>query len=318
MNCSIVRCDNSTVTDHYLEIIKRACQGIVSDLHVTITAKASDTLKAKRNNEKVIYWVQGIGPEESFMRHHSYMRLFVLSIREMRALRKADFVFFVSEYMKRHFEKKYHISFNNKGYYIMPCFNTTIHPDSFYENGKYDNNTFAYIGSMSPWQSIDTIMATYKKIEDSGLTNCSLEIYTSEQDTAKAKVEEFGIKKYLISYSPNERLGEVLRHVKYGFRIRDDNEVNRVSTPTKISTYLSHGLIPIYSKCLDSFNSFSQHMRFVIEEGCISEKIKEFRRIKADDVYKEYQDVFASYYSEEYHIEGIRKSIEATLLQKMY
>jgi len=313
MNCSIVRCDNSTVTDYYLEIIKKACQHVNSNENVTITAKASDTLQAKKKKEKVIYWVQGIGPEESFMRHHSYLRLFLLSLREIKALRKADFIFFVSEYMKKHYEHKYHLSFGDRKYYIMPCFNTEIHTASFYVPEKYKNNTFAYIGSMSPWQSIDSIMATYKKIEDSSLPNCSLEIYTTEQDEAKAKLEEFRIKNYYIGYCPNESLGEVLGHVKYGFIIRDDNEVNRVSTPTKISTYLSHGLIPIFSKCLNSFYCYSKNMRFVVEENEINKKLNEFREISADEVFEEYKEVFSSYYSEEYHIEMIRKSIGNSL-----
>ena len=318
MKYEIIRCDNSDVTDFYLDIIAKSCEKMKRDGKYMITAQVGDTLKAAKRHENVIFWVQGIGPEESFMRNHSFLRLWYLSFREKKALNKADFLFFVSDYMREHFEHKYKISLPEYKYYVMPCFNTQINKDSFFVHGKYQNNIFTYIGSMSPWQGVDRILKLYKEIEQSGLSDCKLEIYTAEQVIAKNKIETIGIKNYSIGFCPNDDLGKVLGGVKFGFILREDNEVNRVSTPTKISTYLSHGIIPIYSDCLRSFHVIAQKMEYVINAEKISEQLNKFCevRVNPERIYEEYCNVFSAYYSSQYHIDQITKKLDDLAVKK--
>ena len=106
-----------------------------------VVSNAVQAAKAISRRYKYIYWAQGLWPEESFMRHRSRLRFLVASILEKRALKKATFALFVSEEMKAFYEKKYHLNFKDN-YYIMPCFNDTLHADSFATPDKYSDNDF--------------------------------------------------------------------------------------------------------------------------------------------------------------------------------
>lgn len=312
MNCKIVRCNNSDVTNYYLDILGKACDSIDSQVVITVTAKSRDAICAKLINERVIYWVQGIAPEESYMRNQSKIRSVILSLFEKRALKSSDFVVFVSDYMRIHFEKKYRMTFPEDKYYVMPCFNTPIFESSFEYNDKYTNNVFTYIGSMSPWQNFDNILKVYEEIEKLGLPNTKLEIYTSEKDIALEKIKNTAIFNYSIDYVKNEELHRVLSKVKYGFILREDNEVNRVSTPTKISTYLANGVIPIYSKCLSSFRDIARNMQYAIVEEEIINKVIELSSItiNKEDIYREYKRLFDTYYSPEHNINSLMGKIK--------
>ena len=127
---------NTSVTSDYLGVIESSLEklnarcvnikklvrekGTKNRAVVVITAL--DVLKARlAGYGYVIFWAQGIAPEESFMRHHSRLRTMILSMIEHAALRSADFIFFVSDEMKEHYMEKYKIKFDD--FYIMPCFN---------------------------------------------------------------------------------------------------------------------------------------------------------------------------------------------------
>lgn len=311
MEFDIVRCSNSVVTDYYLDILGRACAKVNSKSRVTITARYRDAVMAKMRGKKVIFWSQGVGPEEYAMRHDNRIKLLFVNIIAYLALRSSDFIVFVSKAMKDHYEKKYKISFSEKRYYIMPCYNTSLREEAFIEKDKYSNNTFVYTGSMEKWQGVPHIIECYKRIEESGLPNTKLEIYTAEQETAAKLVKEAGLANYYIGCCSNDELQIVLGHIKYGFILREDNIVNRVSTPTKISTYLANGVIPIYSKCIASFHDVASKMKYVVEEKETEKKILAFDEeiIKAECVLEEYRRVFDTYYSNEYHISNLTERL---------
>lgn len=307
----MVRCSNSVVTDYYLDIIGRACKKVKSDKKVTITARYRDAVVAKLKGKRVIFWSQGVGPEEYAMRHNNKVKLFFVNMMAYFALRWSDFSVFVSNAMKEHYEKKYKLRFQELKYYIMPCYNTNLRESAFTEKEKYEKNTFVYTGSMEKWQGVPHILQCYKRIEESGLTNAKLEIYTAEKETAGHMVEEAGIKNYSIGCCKNDELQMVLGRVKYGFILREDNVVNRVATPTKISTYMANGVIPIYSKCIDSFNDVAKNMTYVIEEEEIDKKVQLFNTkiIEPESVLEEYRKVFDTYYSDEFHISNLLKRL---------
>ena len=142
--------ENVTVTGFYLQIIGRAFDRL--NQQVTYTSKLND-IKPKsgdtvvfctapcvrsflRRDIRVIYWAQGVWPEESFMRHSGKMRFFLTGAVERTALKRADFVFFVSDHMRAHFEKKYKLSFGDN-YYVMPCSNDSLHAEAFDRTSRH-------------------------------------------------------------------------------------------------------------------------------------------------------------------------------------
>ena len=312
MKTIVYREPNYLVTDYYLDLIEQACAEIEYCETAHIIASCFKLYKMNAKN-KYIYWIQGIAPEESFLRNHSRIRSFIISLIEKRAIKKANFFLFVSDYMRIHLERKYRIHFTEDSYYVMPCFNSKLVSGSFKIDRKYSDNIFAYVGSMASWQCVDAILDLYEKIETYGLKNCQLRIYTLDKEGALEKIKKHNIRNYIIASVQQEKMNEALSDVKYGFIIREDIELNRVATPTKISNYLSNGVIPIYSECLQSFHDYVKKagLQYVIEEKEICQKkFKEFEDIDGSKVLEEYRKVFSDYYSEEYHRQNIKNKLE--------
>ena len=218
-----------------------------------------DVKKAKKAGyKKVMFWMQGIAPEESYLKDRNVLKYIVHSIRERKALLKADLVFYCSDYMKNHCKKKYFINIKNS--YVMPCFNEEINEQVILQK-KYSNNEFVYAGSLAKWQCFEKIVTLYKKIEEMRQDTC-FSVYVNDKENAELILKKYGVKNYRIDYVPSAELGTRFFSAKFGFCIRDDISVNKVATPTKLSNYIANGIIPIYSRCLDSFYNQSRNCNF--------------------------------------------------------
>ncbi len=324
----IVKCNNGVVTDTYLEIIGEALSskyGIprytneFSDAlkepktELIVVARTVDAYQLIMKGYKhVIVWFQGVEPEESYMSHKSKIRFWILSYMEKIILKRAEFMFFVSDEMRQHYEKKYNIKIHENKYYCMPCMNTQIHKEAFAGKNKYVDNTFVYVGSMAVWQKFEDTAKTYKEIEESGIPKCKLVVYTKEKQKAEMILNQIGVKNYRIDFVKNEELPNALKDAKYGFILRDDTTVNRVATPTKISTYLSCGLIPIYSSCLKDFSNLAKNMKYaIVQSSSIMEEIRNMAEHPIDnrEVFREYERIFDTYYSRSMHIKKIREML---------
>lgn len=257
----------------------------------------------------IILWCQGIAPEESYMRNHDVLRRGLLSCIEHFALEKAKFVILVSNAMRQHYEQKYQIDLSGRCY-IMPCFNSALREDAFENRDKYQSLRFAYVGSLAPWQCFDDTLLLYKEIEEQ-VENASLTIFTFEQEDAVARATALQIANFNVVSLPPDQLGAELKSMSYGFVIRDDIVVNQVSTPTKLSSYMSCGVIPIFSNCLRDFAEAASDLESVLPlcgRGEVSD-IVEFvtKNVDIDRVEREYRLLFDTYYSEDAHRKRLAK-----------
>lgn len=303
------------MTNFYLDVIKQAyvdngyevedreVKDIkASEKDTVICARILDAIKLFGKNKKCkyVYWVQGIEPEESYMQHQSKLRKMVLNYLECKVLKKADYLFFVSESMKEYLEKKHKFVFDKKKYHVMPCFNTAIHKDAFYVSEKYSSNNFVYAGSLSKWQKFDETVDLFKKIKEEYISDAELYVYTFDVAGALATLNKKSVNAKEVKCLKPEEMPEYLSKAKYGFIIRDDDPVNNVATPTKISTYLSCGLIPIYSGCLSGMTEMLSNTRYKI---VAKDKMIFLDRINASDIYEEYNKIFQAHYSVKKHIQ---------------
>lgn len=304
--------DNRTVIDYYLRIIKESFDKAgfstkyITDLnHVAKTDYLffSTPLTAFRawlkGYRRIMLWQQGLSPEESFMRNKSYFRLYVYNFIERFVLKRSCFTFMVSEKMKQHYENKYSIDFKNK-YFIMPCFNTELNKEIIESKKNHKTIIFTYIGSLAAWQCFDETLQLYKKIEDQ-LGNTKLKIFTKEIQDAEEKIKANHICNYEVDFVDNLSLASHLQDVKFGFLLRKDTIVNSVSTPTKLSTYLSAGVIPIFSSCIASFNTLAKDMRYAysLPAQIDIQSLLQFCREKVDyhKLQLEYEQIFQTYYN---------------------
>lgn len=199
-----------------------------------------------------IVWIQGLVPEESYLRRRSLPRRFVLSQIEKYVLKHAELLLLVSPEMLSHYERKYKLSLEKKSF-IMPCF-CEEGPFSPSFTAEKEKGSFAYIGSLSVWQCFPQTAAFYAEIERRAVCPTKLVVFTEDTANARKILAESGAVHYEVRCLRDRALLEALAPVRYGFALRADHPVNRAATPTKLSVYAACGLTPIYSPVLADFS----------------------------------------------------------------
>ena len=199
-----------------------------------------------------VVWIQGLVPEESYMRHRSRLRRFVLSRIEKYVLRRAELLLFVSQEMLLHYERKYRLPLGSKSF-VMPCF-CEREPYIPAQNAKKDKGSFAYIGSLAAWQCFSQTAAFYAEIERRAKYPTKFIVLTEDTQRAAAILAESGAVRYEVKCLRGEVLARALLPIRYGFVLREEDPVNRVATPTKLSVYAACGIVPIYSPVLADFS----------------------------------------------------------------
>lgn len=256
--------------------------------------------------KNIILWQQGLNAEESFMRNKSYIRKFIIEQIEKFILKRVKLVFFVSKEMKRFYESKYRICFKN--YIIMPCFNEVFHEEALSHKLKYKTKIFTYVGSLAVWQCFDRTIEIFKNLEVA-LPEVELRVFTFDVETAKEKLNKSGIKNYSVEFVQKEMIIEKMKPISYGFVIRDNSVVNQVSTPTKLSSYMAAGVIPIFSDIIADFRLQAKDMKYACalpQEGYMETVINFINKpINKYEIMEEYRNLFNTYYGKKKYIEFI-------------
>lgn len=306
---------NIVVLQSYLEVVQKAliqngysCEFIKSlegiDKEALIVHPMGiDAFKYYwKGYKNFILWQQGATADESYMRNHSKLRYWILNKIDTFAMKKAKFILFVSEYMRKHYEKLSGVSFSDKSY-TMPCFNEE-YDESVYKYKDYSKKVFTYVGSLDLWQCFDQTVTLYKQIEER-VPNTMFKVLTFSVDDAKRILKEKGVKNYAVACVPKEKVKQELLETTYGFILREDNMVNRVATPTKFSSYLAAGVIPIFSDCLKDFNVVAKSMKYVLKVNAnySVEDIVSFinNDIDKQEIHNEYKNLYRMYYSSDLH-----------------
>lgn len=320
--------NQNEATNFYINIIKTAIESTGEKVIFTSSVKEIEKndkvlvvslkmfLFVWLNNPKqhIVTWYQGVAPEEAMCdsEHNILFKLTrknLLNILERLALKYSVKNIFVSNAMLEHYRNKY--KYQSENHIIIPCFNQSL-KRKYFTKEKYLTPSFVYAGSLSEWQCIDETLAIYKKINRL-YPNSSLTLLTKETEKAKLICERSGIKAD-IKYVPISDLEVELGKYKYGFIVRDNIIVNNVATPTKMNSYMSVGVIPIYSNVVYDFKTVFEKMKYVVPFMSDDECINGINRlensgINVDDIINEYCCVFSSYYSVEKYVEILKESL---------
>ena len=325
----IVKTKNYMTTAYYYELIGKACTKAFNE-SPNFVENASEVLRVADKKHDVIItghvtdafkfivkgfcnvgvWCQGIIPEERKMQNASILKIFLVAKIEKFVLRHANFLILVSEAQRIHFINKYGVHISETNSYIIPCFNEKgIDKGAFHKNSE--PLIFTYTGGFGVWQCIDQTLEIIRRLQEID-PSIQFRLYTNALEKGKQKLEEYRIKNYVCKYLKTAELSDALKEVNYGFVLRDDTPVNNVATPTKFSTYLSNGVIPIYTACINSFATEMRKFSSKIElpdlniDKCveiINDKIKQ--NIDYTCVEKEYAEVFDDYYNTDMHIKKL-------------
>lgn len=329
--CFNGKSSESAITYYYMEIIAKAIERIggeykkmyslpskieKDDVFVTLDPKTEITGLWKLKPKKIIRWYQGVAPEEFVMgqgmgKLNKAWHYLYASVLEFIALKFTTLNLFCSEGMLAHYKSKYGYKKNN--YIIMPCMNESgVHSDVINET-KYAQPTFVYAGSDAVWQCVEETILLFKKIKER-VPESQLYLYIENKEYAENLLNKYDVDA-IVDYVPKERLEHDLQSMKYGFLVRQDIVVNRVASPTKMSTYLSNGIIPIFSKCIGDYNKEIGKLEYSVPVGQNYdgiEKLFELEKtgIKLSDIKKEYESVFSDYYCSDKYIEKIATALK--------
>lgn len=314
-----VNYNNIVVLKDYMDIVRRALEDNGYDTQyieslddidktsIIVFPMAVDAFRYYwKGYKRIILWQQGATAEESFLRNHSKLRLMILNGIDCFIMKKAISILFVSKELKSYYETRSRRSFESKSY-IMPCFNEELDV-SVLQKKDYKIPSFVYVGSLDLWQCFQQTAALYAEIEKR-ISGCSFKVLTFQTEEAEQIIREVGIKNYCVKCVSKENVSQELTECSYGFVLREDIEVNRVATPTKISSYLAAGVIPIVTKSVKDFATFAKDKRCV----CIVKDITDVETIihfinsdvGKDDVAEDIMDIFCGYYNKDVHMNNI-------------
>jgi glycosyltransferase involved in cell wall biosynthesis len=226
---------------------------------------------------EVYTWVQGIVPEESYLRHHSKIRYGILSLMEYLSLKLSTYTIFVSSYMQEYLEKKYRQKFLNA--IVVPCIS-----EFTYDGSPKKENSFVYIGGMSAWQRVDIMLEMFNAFAEHH-SDATFTIATLEQSLAHTYIKNHLEQKHhdkvkVTSLTNRSQITHFLSTKTYGFLIREDIAVNHVSSPIKLAEYLSCGVSPIISQAVKSYAPLveSSGAGISLSKGeSLNEKLKSFK-----------------------------------------
>lgn len=218
--------------------------------------QAKDFFKSKLTfkNIKFVTWFQGVVPEEALMTKNSYLRYFLWTFLEYFCLAKTDWALFVSKAMLDHYKTKY--SYSRANFSIIPCVNrdAKYSVDKIVPWKERRPHSYIYAGSMHKWQAIYESLAAFKFIKENIFKDATLTIVTEEKEFAHLQVRKMNLNGVEIFTAYAEELDAVLQRHRYGFLLRGKSPVNFVSTPTKMSTYLSNRVLPITTDAVGIFS----------------------------------------------------------------
>ena len=219
--------NNIVVLKTYLDVFKAALEhnGYVSEYCTSLDGINKDSLIVVpmgidafkfylKGYRQIILWQQGATSEESYLRNHSKLRMNILNFIDCFVMKKAKFILFVSENLRRYYEEKAGRSFKQKSY-LMPCFNESFDPHVF--NGKdYTKKTFAYVGSLDLWQCFKETVDLFHAIETAE-PGATLKVLTFTPEDAISILKERGVKNYEVKSVPKDMVRAELADVSYGF-----------------------------------------------------------------------------------------------------
>lgn len=317
-------------TSMYLQTLAAAAQPLGLRLrHVTslrdvgardrvlaVECKSAFKVALTRPQARVWLWMQGLYPEEARLHFSSRAREWLQRRFERFALPRVRGAVMVSEAMRAHFRALYPgLALPSS---VMPCVNSRLDESCFAVPGKYDRPSFVYAGSLHAWQCVAKTLAVFQRVREA-LPDATLSIFTRDVAAARSMVDAAGLSGVDVAFVPLAELQGRLARFKYGFVLREDHIVNRVATPTKVSSYMAAGVIPVmtaavqdYARALHDTEPLVMAVRLDPDLVAAQVLVLEKSPLRAADVLRVYRQVFADYFDLSTYVEGLREFFERT------
>lgn len=182
--------------------------------------------------------IHGVVPEE-FRFHDDYYNAVFHERVEQTAVRHSDLIIVVTKAMSGYLKKKYRE--NLRGEIILfPMFPS--YPSSTASRPSSSRKpVIVYAGGIQKWQQVP-------KMIDAISRTASLyryRFYCPSPARVREMLPEQIRSQVIVDHKSHDELLSLYSECHYGFVLREDNIVNRVACPTKLTEYLAMGIVPI-------------------------------------------------------------------------
>lgn len=289
-----------------------------SDFVVTISCLAAIRALAIHPRAEIIHWFQGIEAVERRFLHKGWRgwgRWVLWTLMERILLRRAKVKLFVSQQMRIFLGDKEQSS---QVSLVIPCYNVDIGNITASEPERYHHINMVYAGSMYPWQCVEQSLEAYRAVR-MYRPDATMTIFTREVERASEMCRRMGLTEVRVEAVSPTQLLERLNEFSYGFILRDAMVINEVSTPTKFSSYVGAGVIPIITKATPALVEMASLTAFKITTNTSKEYIEIAESVlqisestpSPLDVATSYKAIFEMYFDDTSHKQAIKQAITA-------
>lgn len=288
-----------------------------ADYVVTISCLPAMRAIALHPRSKIVHWFQGIEAVERRYLHKGWRgwgRWVLWSLMERVLLRHARVKLFVSQQMHDFLGD---VARPGQASLVVPCYNVDIGDIAASDPDRYRQINMVYAGSMYPWQCVRQSLQAYQAVLERQ-PDAAMTIFTREVDFARGICNEMGLEDVNVeAVSPAELLKR-LKEFSFGFILREPMDINEVSTPTKFSSYIGAGVIPIMTKATPALAAMASDVPFQITvsdpaaSGAIADRVLEICRTAPTpmDVASSFRTIFDKYFDDASHRRRIANLIE--------
>lgn len=213
---------------------------------------------------------RGVISEESYLRNGSYSRKIMLRALEFFAYKYADRLFAVSSNLSGFLKNEFY----EKSIDIIPCCVPLNICRLKSHAVNFEKLKFIYVGSMSSWQSFETICRLYSSIHSE---RTEFTVLTRDIEGANKLLAKYDISAKVMSANRDDVLNE-LDIADFGFIYRKNCLVNTTASPVKFLEYTARGVIPIMSPYVGDYSEIFKEAAYIIDNEsdklCMSKLIK--------------------------------------------
>lgn len=289
-----------------------------ADFAVTISCLPAMRALALHPRAILVHWFQGIEAVERRFLHkglRGWGRWVLWTLMERVLLRRARVKLFVSQQMR---DFLHDMEGPGQTSLVIPCYNVNLGDISASDPHRYRRINMVYAGSMYPWQCVSESLQAYRAVRERR-PDASMTIFTREVGSARQMCQDMGLEGVQVETVSPAQLLERLKEFSFGFILRDAMAINEVSTPTKFSSYLGAGVIPIMTKATPALTSMASFTPFQItvetpaETNIIARNVLTISdsALVPTTVAKSYQEIFELYFNDTLNQRKIAKIVSA-------
>ncbi|WP_136526670.1 glycosyltransferase family protein [Geomonas ferrireducens] len=198
-----------------------------------------------RKKANIVFWYQGLIPEESFLRRNSNLRRCILLLLEHLGLEISDIVLLPTQSMLDYLKDANRLPQKNK-YIVIPNAISALPPltsesKKLWAIESNTSPTIGYCGGLSRWQCFPAALHFVKKLQELD-PNVLFLILTFDSQKALDMLSENGISNAVVRSTTPDQVYKYVQAFDVGILFREEGPVNAAAFPLKYLDYISNGV----------------------------------------------------------------------------